>query len=440
MFGISLQKFLQDEAGGYTIWSLIWFVLYLAIGGLTVDVTDAYRNQTMLQATADASALAGALSLPNEADATAQALSYSTDNMNAAVNGNVLRANEVFAGTWDFTARTFTVGGVAPNAIRVITRRDSGNGNPLAQNFLRILALVGHNPLWNINVEAIAVKYIPSCIDDGFVAQVRVFYRANNNFYNDICIHGQDGGVALRGPNNYHQPGVRVSMSDLDDLDAPGPAYGTVEDALVEGDLWPKDISTLDARIEGLRTGDPNFVPDYMYVDVDGNPVTPQVVQKNSNYTGPFDENKIYDIHCSGQLNLGQGAVISRTVIVADCRIHSASDMSAGNVVLASTHSAGGSDAIHMAAKSNLGIADNCAPGGGVEIYTPGDVHMAAQGEWHGLRIVSGNDVKFTANNDGVWGIAVQAGNNIDFTSNNNFGLCIGGNPGDPAWQYRLVH
>ena len=439
MFGMSIRKFLLDETGGYTIWSLIWFVLYIAIGGLAVDITDAYRNQTMLQATADASALAGAMSLPDVNEATTQALSYSTDNMNALVNGSVLRAEEVYTGNWDFDTRTFTEGGTDRNAVRVITRRDNGNGNPLAQNFLRILALFGHNPQWNINVEAIAVKYIPSCINDGFVAQNRVFYRANNNFYNNICIHGQDDGVALRGPNNYHEPGVRVSMGNLDDLDAPGPAYASVEDNLAEGDLWPKDVPNINNIIEGLRTGDPDYVPDYMYVDKTGMPVVPTIVHKNGNYTGPFAENTIYDIRCSGQLNLGQGTVISRTVIVADCRIHSASNMSAGNVVLASTESAGGADAIHMAAKSNLGLADNCAPGGGVEIYTPGDVHMAAQGEWHGLRIVSGHDVKFTANNDGVWGISVQAGNNIDFTSNNNFGLCTGGNPGDPVWQYRLV-
>jgi Flp pilus assembly protein TadG len=55
----SFRSFLRDESGSYTIWSLIWFSLYVAIGGLAVDMTDAYRNQTLLQSTADASALAG---------------------------------------------------------------------------------------------------------------------------------------------------------------------------------------------------------------------------------------------------------------------------------------------------------------------------------------------------------------------------------------------
>jgi len=106
----SFRKFLGDESGGYTIWSLIWFSLYVAIGGLAVDMTDAYRNQTMLQSTADASALAAVMSLPDQADAVAQAVAYSSDNMIPAINGTVLRASEVFFGNWDFDTRTFTPG------------------------------------------------------------------------------------------------------------------------------------------------------------------------------------------------------------------------------------------------------------------------------------------------------------------------------------------
>ena len=44
------------------------------MGGFAVDMTDAYRNVTLLQSTADASALAGVMSLPDEDDAVAQAL------------------------------------------------------------------------------------------------------------------------------------------------------------------------------------------------------------------------------------------------------------------------------------------------------------------------------------------------------------------------------
>ncbi|MFQ5564994.1 MAG: TadE/TadG family type IV pilus assembly protein, partial [Paracoccaceae bacterium] len=148
----NISRFLRDESGGYTIWSLIWFSLYVAMGGLAVDMSDAYRNQTLLQATADVSSLAAVMSLPDQDDGTAQALAYSAANMSTAINGNVLKAAEVIYGNWNFATRTFAPSTAAPDAARVITRRDEANLNPLATNFLRIIGL----QQWNISVEAIA--------------------------------------------------------------------------------------------------------------------------------------------------------------------------------------------------------------------------------------------------------------------------------------------
>jgi len=40
MSSTRLHNFIRDDSGGYTIWSLIWFSLYVAMGGLAVDVTE----------------------------------------------------------------------------------------------------------------------------------------------------------------------------------------------------------------------------------------------------------------------------------------------------------------------------------------------------------------------------------------------------------------
>ena len=137
MFYGVCRKFIDDESGAYAVWSLIWFSLYVAVGGLAVDMTDAYRNQTMLQSTADASALAGAMSLPNAGNAVAEALGYSTVNMNPGINenGNVLKGADVIVGTWNFATKTFSTGGAGPNtvdAVFVTTRRANTNNNALA--------------------------------------------------------------------------------------------------------------------------------------------------------------------------------------------------------------------------------------------------------------------------------------------------------------------
>ena len=52
-FTRSFAGFLRCERGGGTIFGLLWFVLLVGITGLAVDITDARRIETMLQATAD---------------------------------------------------------------------------------------------------------------------------------------------------------------------------------------------------------------------------------------------------------------------------------------------------------------------------------------------------------------------------------------------------
>ena len=469
MLSTRFHKFLRDESGGYTIWSLIWFSLYVAMGGLAVDMTDAYRNQTMLQSTADASALAGVMSLSDQDDAVAQALAFATDNMNPAINGEVLKAGEVILGNWDFATKTFAPGTTAPNAVRVITRRDDANNNPLATNFLRILGLWGL-PMdrWNISVQAIAIRYVPNCIRDGLVAANQVHTNGNNNYINDICIHGQnvdtdpglDYAIELNNGNDF-EPGVQVSMPDLNKMpmntntckNNPGLCSNAV---LFEGDVWPADVKYLDAMIQGMQSGSA-YMPDYVYItdadgnymmDGNGNPmVNYEEITNAEKYTGPYLPNTIYDMKCTAgnkTISLPTDTTISNVVIVADCNITSSNGLHLENVVLASSYAGNGPNglaqsAITLASGTYLGNSDYCGEGGGVQIYSASSVHVAAGGEFHGLRIVAAYDVQFTARNVGVWGMDVQAGHDIFLTSNNDFGLCPGSGEGGYAWQYRLV-
>jgi len=435
-----LHRFLHDEQGSYTVWSLVWFVVYLGIGGLAVDISDAYRNQSLLQATADAAALAGAMSLPDADAAVEQALAYAADNMDPADHGEVLKNAEIVVGTWDKTTETFGSGGPEPNAVRVTTRRAAQNGNPVAMNFLRGLSLFGARTQWDVATEAVAIRYVPECINDGLIALNRVDTQSNNSYYDNICVHGQNGGVALR-QDNYFEPGAQVSMGDLGDLFTPNTGGNDgLEEALVEGDVWPRDIAALDVILETLSNLDSAYSPvhDYMYrTDAGGNRVYPDKVSASQlpETVAPYT---VYDIDCNGQLNLPGGTTMSNVVIIADCRIHSAADLTLRDVALFSTYSGNGGTAINMASGTTLGAADNCAAQGGVELYAYGDIHIAAQGDWNGLRIVSAGDVVFTARNVGVHGMSVQA-MNIEFTSNNEFGLCSGNVPGPFVRHYRLV-
>ena len=92
MLGGDCRKFLNDELGGGTVMGLLWFILLVGITGVAVDSIKNSRIRTMLQATADADAvaLASVIDLPSAAVTSVAA--YSAGNMPAALYGSVLKA------------------------------------------------------------------------------------------------------------------------------------------------------------------------------------------------------------------------------------------------------------------------------------------------------------------------------------------------------------
>jgi len=445
-----LTHFVRDEQGGYTIWSLTWLSLYIAIGGLAVDMTDAYRNRTGLQATADAAALAGVMSLPDEAEVTYQALTVVGINMDSATNGQVLLAPEVVIGTWDFDSRSFAPGGADPNAVWVVTRRSEQNANPLGMNFLRILSLIGLNTHWNIATEAIAVKFIPGCLGSGLIARNHVKMGGNNELVNEVCIHGQNEGVTIQNGNDF-ELGVQVSMANLDDLKAKIDSNTGLNNALLEGDLWPRDVDRLPEIFEGLIPG-----ADGLYTEVpapiyypDGSDPTFEII--GPGYTGTFEPHHVYYVDCASDQeqialpDIDAQPVFEKLVVFSECRIHGDDMGQVEDVVLASIALGNGSSpldmsAIHLAGQADLGTPDGCAPEGGIEIYSTASASIAAGGDINGLRAVVAGDFDMTAGGGGVNGIDVEAGDEIRLTSNNVIGACPGNNAREHAWHFRLVH
>ncbi len=463
------RKFLNDESGGYTIWSLIWFSLYVAMGGLAVDMTDAYRNQTLLQSTADASALAGVMSLPDQTDAVSQAVAYATDNMNPVINGIVLQEEEVILGNWDFATRTFTTGGASPDAVRVITRRDDANNNPVATNFLRILSLWGI-PLdrWNISVEAVAVKYIPTCLlyENSLVAGNKVDVTSNNVFDN-VCIHGQN---MIDDPaHNYAveiqnggtiMDGVEISMPYLEDMIGRPTVCSNdglcEEGVLVAGDLMPTEAFLVDQAITGVldpTSTDTDYLsddlfsvnaetlalvpPNYEHIDLsncDACILAPPKVEFDADgkplpaastyeYSAVMEPGTVYVIDCDNpmdQLVLPSPdlqPVLQGVAIISECRIKGQSDMRLEGVTLASSAVGNGSKpynmaTLHFPAGTSFGAQDGCAPGGGVQIYSAASVNITAGASIDGMQIVARGDVEMTAN-ETINGISVMAGEDI---------------------------
>ena len=112
MLRIRIYDFTRDERGAGTITGLLWFILLVGITGMAVDATNGFRNRTMLQATADAAVLGGAIDLMNGAGVVASAVAYSDSNMPTAMYGEVLQPGDVEIGSWNMATRTFTEGGL----------------------------------------------------------------------------------------------------------------------------------------------------------------------------------------------------------------------------------------------------------------------------------------------------------------------------------------
>jgi hypothetical protein len=417
-------------------------------------MTDAYRNQTLLQSTADASALAGVMSLPDKDDAVVRALAYAAANMDTSLNGEVLKAADVFTGNWNDATKTFTPDGTPLDAVWVTTRRATANSNPLATNFLRIIGLQE----WNISVEAIAIGFVSGCRRGGFVAANKVDVTSGNFFFNNICVHGQnmttdpghDYAIDLNNHNEY-ELGVQVSTPYLEDINNKH-SGDSLEIAMKEGDIVPVDA--LGGAVQNLINGMTNTlsgnVPDYIEtgVVIDAAAGTLPTIPITGDFIGPYVAGTIYVANCSKgkPLTLPTDTTISEVIIIANCPISASSGLILENVVIASTYVGPNRNdplsqiGINLASAARLGAIDFCETSdGGVEVYALASARIAAKLGVNGLRAVVGGDFDAAAGGD-VLGVSVQAGNDITFPANGNFGLCPQGTlPGTYALQYRLV-
>ncbi len=428
--------FLADEGGLGTIWSLLWFMIVCAFAGLAIDTTDGLRNRTMLQATADAAALAAAIELPDTAEARATAVFYAQDNMAPQVNGKVLDVRDVHVGEWDPDTQTLDKSAPNPDTVMVTTLRGQENTNPLPVTFLQILGMEA----WNVRAQAAAQRYIPECLNDGLIARNEVHISSNNHFTRNICVHGQEG-VKIQS-NNIYDPGVIVSMYDMDTLQLPNSGFSSndgLREALREQGLDPRMANHVDGIMQQFLDRDPAVLPTYTKADE-------EVIVVDEKFK--LDEAKphhVYHVQCRPNKNakIPSNAVIQHVVIIADCELHIGTSASLQNVVLGSRSGGNGRTDkanVKAAAKTRLGAPDNCADGGGVQIFSNATIHTSSSTVINGVQMVARGDIELGARDEGINGISAQSGDNITLTSNNVFGLCDGGAPDlFTVPYYRLV-
>ncbi len=433
-----MHKLARDEAGGGTIMGLFWFVLLIGILGLAVDATNGERNETMLQATADSAALAAAIDLPDETATVKTASDYAKLNMEPEEHGYVLDPKDVLVGEWDPATPAIDTESANPDSVMVTVWRGDANTNALPMHFLRIIGLES----WNVRAQAAAQRYIPDCLRDGLIARRHVEIKSENEFTNDICIHGKKG-VHISS-ENYFEPGVAVSMLDLDTLEVPDSGMDSntgLEEALRESGLDPRMVNDVDEIMDSfLEPATSPYLPAYIDPEAEVEDVPRNKVSETD-----FKPGHVYQVLCDGPNQTAEFAnqVVEEVVIVFNCRMTSHSNVVFSDVVLASRNEGAG-DVTNYNVEINGGVQfgarDDCAPGGGVQIFSNASMKFHAKATFDGVQMVAAGNIDLAAEEKGVNGISAQAGLDIDMTSKNMFGLCDGGIPNlFTAWYYRLV-
>lgn len=184
----------------------------LGVTGFAIDVSLIQAADHRLQVAADAAALAAAPSAASSSQAIARAQQIATVN----AGSGTLAAADVTAGRWNQGQAQFTAGASNPNAVQVITRYATANGNPHRLVFGGIIGIESVD----LAASAIAMSQGPACtanielIPDPFIPT-----RSSISTLGGPCSGTCPAG--FRGPNGFLQtpegnPIVRLDVSAQD--------------------------------------------------------------------------------------------------------------------------------------------------------------------------------------------------------------------------------
>jgi Flp pilus assembly protein TadG len=414
-----IARFTKSERGGITALSLFLLISMLMIGGYAVDVSNVMTARTKLQVTADAVAHAALLEreLKSEDEAKTAALELAALNMPGEAFGNVITADEIVFGDWDAETFTFTPDQGSRQAVQVRTQRNTETGNPIRTHLLKLVGLDD----WDVITSAVFVTYHPTCLREGFVAQQEVDLQSNNSYSNGFCIHS-NSYVSLNS-NNYFEPGTVVSMPDEDNIELPNSGFETnigLAEALHEGGWNIRIIKRIDDIIAGLKAFDPKYTRTYV--------TSPSIVTLKSRtiYQADLVPGRLHTFSCGGgggaALTFKNDVLISKIVLVTDCKIKFEAGVKIEDAVIATTSTS--AQSMVSAAGLQVGRDDDCAVGGDAQLVTEGSMSFPSDLKLFNAQLLAKGDIEFSANASGIKGAALVAGGTISGTSNMEMAFC----------------
>lgn len=415
------RRFWRDEDGAVFVFGILLLVAFFMIGGLAIDVANAYMNRTHLQVAADSAAHAALYTRDTKTAAEAKTVALAVANRSMPTDrfGDVLRVEDIQFGHWDDATQTFTPDPSSRDAVQVDTARLADRNNQVATFFLRFANM----EFWNVRTRSVFDVYRPTCFREGFVAQDIVDVQANNVYQAGFCIHSQTHVEVSN--NNMFEDGVIVSMPNKEDMVLPSDGFASntgLKDALRDGSYQIRILNRVNSIIAGVQ--DPSS-PHYRSFITDSAPV---FLNRNDKLDDTvFLPGRIYRIDCPSESQhtaIHSDTVLRDVVIVTNCQLKFGSGVGLENAIVVNSNTRDKS--IEAASGVRLGRNDNCAPGGGAQIVTRGGVNIPAKLQMYGGQILAVKDVSFTSDATGIQGASIVSGGRIDGTTNSIMGFCGG--------------
>jgi hypothetical protein len=411
-------RILKDDAGFISTFGLTLTAMMIALGGIALDVANAYRMRTYLQVAADAAAHAALYTRETDTRYAAiqRALEVVESFLPAEVYGEVMKAEDIEFGTWDRDTETFTPDWTSKSAVMVNTLQVAERQNSVGTYMLR---LVGFDD-WNVRRASVFETYIPTCFREGFVAQDLVDLQSGNTYTNGFCIHSNDH-VEVNS-NNFFNSNTVVSMPDKSNIGLPSSGFESndgLQDALRDGAYQIRILNDLEQIITDLD--DPlvsDDIPDYIASDLI------KVLPSKNVDPSLMIPGFIYTYNCAGgaALQIPNDTTLTDLVLVTDCKVQFGQGVVLENVIVATTNT--DAKSINAASGVQVGRDDHCATDGGSQLLTLGGIDVPADLRVYGGQLIAKGDIEFSANANGIEGASFISGGTISGTSNMTMGFC----------------
>ena len=410
-------RFLKDDTGFISTFGLTLTAMMIALGGIALDVANAYRMRTYLQVAADAAAHAALYTRETHTrdESIQAALDVVESFLPADVYGQVITYEDVEFGTWDRDTETFTPNSNSKSAVMVNTLQVAERQNSVGTYMLR---LVGFDD-WNVRRASVFETYMPTCFREGFVAQDLVDLQSGNTYTNGFCIHSNDH-VEVNS-NNYFNNDTIVSMPDRSDIVLPNSGFESndgLEDALRDGAYQLRILNRLSSIIDALNDPLSEYAPDYITSDLVG------VLPQRNPAASDFTPGHIYTYSCGGgaALQIPADTTLEDIVLVTDCKVKFGQGVVLENTIIATSNT--DAKSISAASGVQVGRDDNCAADGGSQLLTMGGIEVPADLKVYGGQMIAKGNIEFSANANGIEGASFISGATISGTSNMTMGFC----------------